>query len=360
MSPKLVAVTGVTVLLGLTLACTSNSSTPLTPTTPSTTVTPSTAADGSTLKVTAPVAQSPVGGVKPETGPATLVVSAATAQFTGATPVQYRFQVFNGANAIVENVLVNSTSHPIDAELAVNATYSWQARAEYQGRVGPWSTKASFVAPESAFLGVQTFADPLTNGRTVGQRQGGTFILGQGWQSLGLSDGIDYDLKKDCHDCKLEFDVTNFGPQEGLSFEKDLKWISMGDATTFGSFGQFRDHPWKMHLIERADYPHGMEIVWRNGGTDPNGGDPGDHRIKLNDTPITFRSTDVYHFQLDWGGFGYTIAVNGIEVLSDGWDNWYEVPNFRVSLGCYPRAESIVGAIYRNIKLTKHSPYIGE
>ena len=38
--------------------------------------------------------------------------------------------------------------------------------------------------------------------------------------------------------------------------------------------------------------------------------------------------------------------VNGIEVLSDGWDHWYEPPNFRISLGCYPRGDSFVGIIY--------------
>lgn len=354
MSRNLFAVTGVTVLLGLTLACTSNSSTPLTPTTPSTGGTSGAAADGSTLKVTAPTPQSPVGGVKPSTGPATLVISSATASFTDTPAVQYRFQVFNSANAMVENVLVNSASHAVDAELTVDAAYTWQARAEYQGSVGPWSSKASFIAPETAFLGVSTFADPLTNGRTVGQQHGGTFVPGQGWQALSLTDGIDYDLQKNCYDCRLEFDATNFGPQEGQCCAKDLKWVSMGDATAFGSFGVFRDHPWKMHLVQRADYARGMEIIWRNGGTNASGGDPGDHRIKLNDTPITFASSNVYHFLLDWGLYGYTISVNGVQVFADGWDHWYEPTNHRVSLGCYPRGETMVGIIYRNVKLTKH------
>jgi hypothetical protein len=354
MSRNLLALTGVTVLLGLALACTSNSSTPLTPTTPAGTSGP---APDVTLKVSAPTPQSPVGGVKPQTGPATLVVSASTASFASTPALQYRFQVFNSANALVENVLVSSTSHPVEAELAVNAAYTWQVRAEYQGSVGPWSSKGSFIAPETAFLGLNTFADPLTNGKTVGQQHGGTFLPGQGWQSLSQSDGIDYDLKTDCHDCTLEFDATNFGAQEGYSTEKDVKWVTMGDATKFNSFGAFRDHPWKMHLVQRADYPRGMEIIWRNGGTDPEG-DPGDHRIKLVDTPITFSSSNVYHFQLDWGPYGYTIAVNGIVVMEDGWDHWYEPTNHRVSLGCYPRGETMIGIIYRNIKLKKHSPYI--
>jgi len=355
MSRNLIAVTGVTVLLGLTLACTSNSSTPLTPTPPAT-VTP---ASDATLKVSAPVAQSPVGGVKPATGPAMLVVSASTAPFAATPALQYRFQVFNAANAMVENVVVNSTSHAVDADLTVNAAYTWWGRAEYQGFVGPWSAKASFLAPESAFLGVSTFADPLTTGKTVGQQRGGTFIPGQGWQALSQNDGIDYDLQTNCHDCKLEFDATNFGPQEGLPFEKDSKWVSMGDASAFGSFQAFRDHPWKMHLVQRADYPRGMEIIWRNGGTDADGGDPGDHRIKLTDTPITFASSTIYHFVLDWGPLGYTVSVNGILVFEEGWDHWFEPTNHRVSLGCYPRGETMVGIIYRNIKLTKHVPYVG-
>lgn len=353
MSRNLLAVTGVTVLLGLTLACTSKSSTPLTPTTPTTSGTPSAASDGSTLKVTAPTPQSPVGGVKPSTGPATLVVSASTASFTSTPAVQYRFQVFNSANAIVEDVLVGSTSHPVDAELTVNASYSWQARAEYQGSAGPWSTTASFIAPETAFLNKE-ISDPLTNGKTVGQQLGGTFLPGQGWQSLSLTDGIDYDLTEPCSDnCRLEFDATNFGPKEGECCAKDLKWLSMGNAADFGSFGSFRNHPWKMHLEQRADFDTGMAIVWRNGAADEFG-DPGDHRIKLAETGVVFKSTNVYHFVLEWATTGYTISVNGAQVFEDGWGHAYAPPVHRISLGSYPRAESFVGIIYRNIKLRKN------
>ena len=355
MSRNLIAVTGVAVLLGLALACTSNSSTPLTPTVPGNGGTPGAAADGSTLKVTAPVAQSPTGGVKPATGPAILVVAPSTAPFTATPALQYRFQVFNAANAMVENALVSSTSHPVDADLTVNAGYSWQARAEYQGSVGPWSAKASFIAPESAFLGVSTFADPLTTGKTVGQQHGGKFVSG-GWQSLSHTDGIDYDLQQPCSDnCKLEFDVTNFGPQEGEGDMLDLKWLSMGDAGDFGGFQSFRDGLWKMHLVQRADYPTGMEIVWRNGGNNADGGDPGDHRIKLNSTDVTYNSSTVYHFVLEWSTTGYIISVNGIGVFQAGWGQAYAPPRMRISLGCYPRGDSFIGAIYRNIKLTKTS-----
>lgn len=354
MSRNLVAVTGVTVLLGLTLACTSKSSTPLTPTTPSTGGTSSTASDGSTLKVSAPVPQSPINDQKPATGPATLVVSSSTPAFASAVPVQYRFQVFDSANATVAEKVTSGPSYlvEVEPELTVNLRYTWRARAEYDGSVGPWSTTASFTAPETAFLN-REIADPLTNGRTVGQQRGGTFLPGQGWQSLSLTDGIDYDLTEPCSDnCRLEFDATNFGPKEGETYSKDLKWLSMGNAADFGDFGSFRNHPWKMHLEQRADFATGMAIVWRNGAADEFG-DPGDHRIKLPETGVVFKSTNVYHFVFEWATTGYTISVNGEQVFEDGWGHAYAPPVHRISLGCYPRAESFVGIIYRNIKLRK-------
>ena len=95
-----------------------------------------------------------------------------------------------------------------------------------------------------------------------------------------------------------------------------------------------------------------MEIIWRNGRNDANG-DPGDHRIKLPDTPIVFRSSNNYHFLLEWDTTGYSISVNGLTVLQDGWNYSYLPPNFRISLGCYPRGDSFVGAIYSNVILKK-------
>jgi hypothetical protein len=352
MTRNLIAVTGATVLLGLTLACTSDSSTPLTPTAPDTSSASATAPDGSTLKVTAPVAQSPVGGVKPSTGPATLVVSPSTAAFTSTPPVQYRFQVSNSANAIVENVVVNSPSHVVDAELVVNQTYTWVARAEYQGSVGPWSSRASFIAPESAFLNDE-IGDPLTNGKTVGQQRGGRFLPGQGWQSLTVGDAISYDLSEPCWDnCTLEFDVTNIGEKEGFNYEKDLKFVSMGNAVAFGDFTAFRNHDWKMHIEQRADFSSGMMTVWRNGGQGD--GKPGDNRIKLSSTPIRWDSANKYHFKVDWATTGYAVYVNDILVMRDSFGGGpYRPPVHRVSLGCYPRGESFVGIIYSNVKLRK-------
>jgi hypothetical protein len=339
---------GACALAASVLAC--SSANPATPVAPATTG-PSTAADGSTLKVTAPAALSPNNDLKLTSSVIDLTASASTMQFASATPValQYRFQVFNAAGTLVENALVNGTTYRVAGTLVPNARHTWKVRAESAGEAGPFSAAASFVTEDPAIVN-----DPLTDGTTKGARIGGVFIGGQGWQSLSLTDAIAYTLPQGCIDCRLEFDATNFGGQEGFPYAKDLKWVSMGDPGAFGGFSPFRDHPWKMHLVQRADYPTGLEIIWRNGGVNADGGDPGDHRIKLTSSPISFSSSQVYHFTLDWGLYGYSIKINGIEVLADGWDHWYEVAPLRIELGCTPRAESFVGIIYRNVKLTKH------
>jgi len=349
MSRNVFAVTGVAALLALTLACTSKSSTPLTPNAP-TGGGNATASDGSTLKVTAPVPQSPINDQKPQTGPARLSVSASTAPYVPVIAVTYRFQIFNSANVMVENAVANSTIYDVQSDLTVNARYTWRARAEGIDVFGPWSNTASFLAPESSFLGVSTFADPLTNGKTVGQRRGGHFVGSQGWMSDSTTDGIDYDLQVPCTACVLEFDATGFGRAEGEPLAKDLKWITMGDAAVFGDFSAFRNHPWKMHLEQRSDGDGtGMKITWRNGGYDE--GQPGDHVVKV-DPAVPWSSTASYHFKLEWDGGGFGISVNGEKWFDQPFGGFaYSPPNHRISLGCYPRAESFPGAIYKNVKL---------
>ena len=331
------------------LACSStNTTTPASPTAAKATSLGELPADGSTLKADPAVAVSPLNDFKMTSPVVVLTARAATVQFPTATPVvfQYRFQVISAAGVTVENALVNGVTYQVTAALAPNARYTWRVRPEVQNEGGPWSATGSFISEDPAI-----FNDPLTDGRTVGRRTGGQFVAG-GWQSNSLTDGIDYDIPGGCVECTLVFDATNFGAQEGFPFAKDLKWVSMGDWNAFGSFDIFRDHPWKMHLVQRADYPSGMEIIWRNGGTKPTG-DPGDHRIKLLSTPLTFSSSQEYHFELNWTKTGYSILVNGIQVMSDGWNHWFETPNLRIELGCIPRADSFVGIIYRNVKLTK-------
>src|SRR2546423_7292466 len=115
------------------LAC--SSANPATPVAPSTTG-PSTAADGSTLKVTAPTAVSPANDQKLTSSVVDLTARGSEMQFPSATPValQYRFQVFNAAGALVENALASGTTYRVTATLEPNQRHTWKVRAEAQGQ----------------------------------------------------------------------------------------------------------------------------------------------------------------------------------------------------------------------------------
>jgi len=336
--------------VAMTMACSSSSEAPLAPAAPSAGT--SLPADGSTLKASAPTVQSPINDQRmADTTPPTLRAGASTLTYAGgAVPLQYRFQVFNSTGAmVVDSGLVGASAWTVSRDLEFNSRHTWRVRAEAAGNAGPWSATASFYTAEGGFIRGSSVFDPLTNGRTVGNQVGGHFVLGQGWQADTQIDGIDYDIAT-CSSCRMEFDVTNFGKGGGVPV--DLKWVSMGDASNFGGFLNFRDGPWKMHLEQRSDFDGtGIQIIWRNGAAGDT--EPGDHRTKLLTTSIIWNDAQVYHFVLDWNPSGFAIAINGDTWITDGFGgNAYAPPQHRITLGCYPRGETMTGAIWRNFKVT--------
>ena len=101
------------------------------------------------------------------------------------------------------------------------------------------------------------------------------------------------------HACRVEFDVTDFGKAEGAPFQKDIKWLSMGDADIVREFRRTSGIiPWKMHLEQRGDGDGtGMKLIWRNG--DAGDGDPGDHTGR-NDSTVPWNGGQEYHFVFEW------------------------------------------------------------
>jgi hypothetical protein len=127
-----------------TLACTVE--TPLTPAAVSAPA-GATAADGSTLKVGAPVLVSPINDVVLTTQNATLVVNGAAGQFANGS-FSYEFQLQDDGGAVVRSAVVSGTSYALPDTLVVNAAFRWRARATLAGAVGPWSSLARFQTPK--------------------------------------------------------------------------------------------------------------------------------------------------------------------------------------------------------------------
>src|SRR3954468_16909333 len=100
MQYKTLALCGSAMVLAVAIAC---SKTPDTPTAPSSSQpgAADAAADGSTLKVSAPTPQSPVNNAQPDS--VTFVATKSASTFNSGTPLSYQFEIKNAAGANVCN-----------------------------------------------------------------------------------------------------------------------------------------------------------------------------------------------------------------------------------------------------------------
>ena len=175
-----------TALLALAVACSKSSETPVAPSSTADISGEAAPADGSRLKVTAPVPVSPVNNAQPD-GTLVLLASKAQGKFTNITP-SYEFEIKNAAGAIVYTRVTggvgsgpDNVEHTVDGTLEFDTAHTWRVRAVQAGVVGPWSTVASFRTPSGGYIRDNEVFDPLTNGRTVGEIVGPvTFIPGVG------------------------------------------------------------------------------------------------------------------------------------------------------------------------------------
>ena len=143
--------------LALLLAGAACNSAPQAITAPSAAVGSSTAetaaADGTTLKVSAPPLVSPVAGVRAEDRRPTLIWLSATAKYSGGYVDAYDIQLSTPTDIVYERTVGLSSpdfgAHLIETDLDYDLVYSWRVRAHIGNpdSVGPWSAWASFMSP---------------------------------------------------------------------------------------------------------------------------------------------------------------------------------------------------------------------
>lgn len=107
------------------------------------------AADGSTLKVTAPALVSPVDGTRAEDRRPTLLWLNSTGRY-GSIGVAYDLELSTPTTTVYSRTVGESPdvgAHLIDMELEYDTVYSWRARAHVGDTLGPWSSWASFISP---------------------------------------------------------------------------------------------------------------------------------------------------------------------------------------------------------------------
>jgi hypothetical protein len=273
--------------------------------------------DGSNLKVTAPTAQSPINNARPANPPVTFVISNASEKFTTGTVFTYRFRVYNAGGGLVYeagNVPAGSgtTSHtlPDSIILVGDTTHTWEARAESGGAFGPWSPRASFVAPvsEGYIRGAELY-DPLNNGKTVGRISGPvTFIPGVGIRLDTLLSYVSYELPVTLTEGEFSLLVTNM-PANTEGTKTKLMAMAKG-------YDDIVTNDRRMTIEKRGD-PPGI-IAWRFITHGDQIDTEGAERTFYN-----FQGHLTYFFQATWRNNFFNVliregGVNGVKVYEKG------------------------------------------
>ncbi len=225
-------------VLALAVACSKSSESPVAPSAAAN-LPADAASDGSTLKVTAPAAVSPINNAQPD-GSVVLLASKSQGKFANVTP-SYEYEVKNAAGSVVYARVTggvgsgpNNVEHTVEGSLEFDAAHTWRVRAVVPGAVGPWSAAASFRTPSGGYISASEIFDPLTNGRTIGTPSGPVnFLAGKGAEFTAHSAFVRYQLPVTLQAGEFSMMVT--GIDEGSPGDKS-KVMSMqeggGDITT--------------------------------------------------------------------------------------------------------------------------------
>ena len=245
-----------TALLAVTLACNGGDE-PISPASPS--VGPPTesdaAADGSTLKVTAPGPVSPANGAELEEFDVELRVNPAVPKFTTGVALTYRFQLLEGTAVIRQSPSTSKPSWSL-TELENDKTYGWRARAEHGEAFGPWSEVRTFRTPDQpeAYSIPGELYDPLLNGESVGNIIGSTtFVPGKGIRLNNQMARIKYVLRRTVRSGELSMIVSGLRTNTEGNKTKIMA-MAEGDA-------DITTNDRRMTVEKRGD-PAGI-IAWR-------------------------------------------------------------------------------------------------
>lgn len=107
------------------------------------------AADGTTLKVTAPSLVSPTDGARAEDRRPTLIWLNSSGRY-GSIGVAYDIELSTPTDVVYSRTVGETPdigSHLTDYELLFDTVYSWRVRAHLGDLLGPWSSWATFLSP---------------------------------------------------------------------------------------------------------------------------------------------------------------------------------------------------------------------
>ena len=166
---------------GLAVACGNKSEkNPTSPTAPSSTAEAGAAADGSTLKATAPAPASPKDGVRVDSRRPALVFANAVGKFQSGT-FTYRVELFEGTTSVgaftQAQASGNQTTYNVETDLKNNTVYRWRVRGEMGTAFTAWSGLAEFQTPPAATIGGGGGTGSVGANRSIGFNEAFAIIL---------------------------------------------------------------------------------------------------------------------------------------------------------------------------------------
>jgi hypothetical protein len=305
---------GLAAALAVAMACGGDNKTPVSPSSAVTTDAEA-AADGSTLKVSAPTPFLPANGAAVDSLTPNLAVNNATGKFVTTSGLQYQFSVESSTGTVIytSSALDSGTSqtgHKLAATLvtlAYETTYRWRCRAVSGSTFGPWSAYFTFTTPKAyvdpyELPGYQTATelfDPLTKGKTIGTAANMEFTVGKGARTTGNEANIQYSLMSTLTAGEFSFFVSNLNP---LSAGDKTKLMSMAEGT-----GDITTNDYRFTIEKRgASYTTPGQVRWRMIT-----GDSGDHTYINDGGPWqpALDKTKTYFVKCTWGNNVITLKI---------------------------------------------------
>ena len=255
------------------------------------------------------------------------------------------FQQIALSESGVSEGLGGITRWRVTEELEADTKYYWRVAAVTSAGAGPFSAVSEFRVREpfraDRPTGSLVVFDPLTNGFSVGEVMGGSFVQG-GWQPQTSADCLRYQVPT-LDDGRIEFTTTNLSTPNPVEGKRIL--ISMWDPTK----GEYRENPYRVNL-SKLDYRTAkfddVRLRWISRGEEHNTG------ISFFD----FEPQIVYEWRMVWGdvpgeGENVKVFLDGIEILSRNYSAAYHPKTHWIELGQCERQETLEMAIYSNVRI---------
>jgi hypothetical protein len=265
-------------------------------------VTAEDAADGSTLKVTAPTLVSPVGGIQLTVLKPTFVWTVATGKYAAST-FSYRAQVLSASGALIKETVTTGLQWAVTDDPEVSTVYQWRVRAEVGTYIGPWSTTASFKSMDkpTSFLRNNELYDALDDGKTIGRISGPAhFIPGVGIKLDSEQTYVEYTLPQTLVAGEYSALITNV---KSISSTEDPKWRAL---TMRQGWAAMNDNPYRMSVEKRGN----AVVAWRfiTGNINDFVDTIGAERVV-----ISMNENMTYFYKATWTGgvFNVTIKAGG-------------------------------------------------